>query len=45
MDEGLVLLGTVAGWLGFIVLVVGGIAVAVSWVVDKRVERQQRRLW
>ena len=41
-DGTLVALGTVAGFLGLIVLVVGGISLAVSWVVVKLAERKLR---
>ena len=44
MNGQLTALGTVAGFLALIVLVVGGIAVAVSWVVVKLVEREQRKV-
>ena len=44
MTDPLVALGTVAGFLGLIVLVVGGLALAVSWVVVKLAERKMRGL-
>ena len=44
MNGQLTALGTVAGFLAVIVLVVGGIAVAVSWVVVKLAERKMKGL-
>ena len=39
-----VALGSLAGWLAVIVLVVGLIAVVVSWAVIRLVERETRRM-
>ena len=44
MPDFWVALGSLAGWLALIVLVVGLIAVAVSWAVIKLVERETRRM-
>ena len=44
MSDFWVALGSLAGWLAFIVLVVGLIAVAVSWVVVRLAERKMRGL-
>ena len=44
MGDFWVALGSLAGWLSFIVLVVGGISVGVSWVVVKLAERKMKGL-